>query len=116
MADGNYNLPTVAVAQEIINASKIKLGRWIAEVHDCDDFAWLQKGAFIKAAFNPEGAHRTLPYAIAMVWGTKPSGDGHAVNLIVCCNVGGRSSVHFLEPQKGVISTVNGRCGAREHA
>lgn len=96
-ADANYFCPTESVAKQIINASKVAQQRYIAEVHDCDDFAFLLKSAFIEDAYD--SGRRTMPYAFGIIWGSNPA---HAMNIIIIGD-GSNYITKIVEPQTGAI-------------
>lgn len=96
-ADGRYFCPTERVSSDIIHSSHVDQRRYIAEIHDCDDFAHLLKSAFIEDAYD--GGRRSMPYALGIVWGSKPA---HAMNMLVLGD-GKDFHVQIVEPQTGTI-------------
>ncbi|KPK89479.1 MAG: hypothetical protein AMJ94_12040 [Deltaproteobacteria bacterium SM23_61] len=96
-ADGRYFCPTEAVAKEIIKAAKVDQKRYISSVFDCDDFAHLLKSAFIEDAYD--SGRRSMPYAMGIIWGSKPA---HAMNFIVLGD-GKNFTVRIIEPQTGKL-------------
>jgi hypothetical protein len=95
LADGSYFCPTAKVAGQIVERAAVDQQRYIAEVHDCDDFAHLLKSAFIMDAYDQ--GRPSLPYACGIVWGHEPA---HAMNLVVLGD-GRDFDIKLVEPQTG---------------
>lgn len=98
--DNYYYCPSEEVAERIIRECKISKRTYLEEVFDCDDFTHMLKTAFIEDAY--EFGKRTVPYCIGMATGTKPDGEGHAVNIIVIHD-GTNFKVKIVDPQNGIL-------------
>ena len=105
-ADDYYRSPSLATAREIVEKSGVCKRRYLSQKHDCDDFALLMKGAFIRDVY--QDGDRVYPHAMGMVWAKKPA---HAMNVIIVDKQLGKSrrrrsdrfGVYIIEPQTGVF-------------
>jgi len=92
----NYAYLPTSVAKDIWQKSGLHNYKWTAETFDCDNFSFVYKGAVSKHVYdNKVGS----PYALGIVFGTKPNGAGHAVNIFLDKN----GDVKILEPQNGTV-------------
>ena len=106
IADEQYFCPSLKTARKIVKKSGVDRRRFISEKHDCDDFAHLLKGAFIREAYK-DGS-RKYPFSCGIVWGDRPS---HAMNVTIVDDWLGkkrkpsseRYKVYIIEPQSGVF-------------
>lgn len=89
MSDSSYTHYDIYELYEyLVNFDSTNLETWIAEVHDCDDFAEAVNGS----------ANRFLKgIPLGVLWyGDKAGTWGHAVNIFYC---GYNQQVFLLEPQ-----------------
>lgn len=92
VADGDYYCPPVDDVEDVIHEAKVDQDDYIAEAHDCDDFARLLVAAFIKDAYR-EGLRRPA-YCFGLIFT-----NGHAFNWFVDSN----KNIQLVEPQTGSV-------------
>ena len=104
LADDWYFCPSLDRARKVVRQSKVTRRRYVYEKHDCDDFALLLKGEFIRDAYKD--GNRRYPHASGIVWGNLPP---HAMNVAIIDRWKGevservkdRYAVYIIEPQNG---------------
>lgn len=94
-SDKTYFCPELEDAKKIIDISIVETRKYRPNVFDCDDFAFLLKADFIKAAYNDE--KRKIPYCMGMVHGYLPG--PHAINWLITSDW----KLHFIEPQSDSV-------------
>jgi len=105
-ADDYYWCPSLSTARKIIRQSGVCRKRYVLEKHDCDDFAHLLKGAFIRDAYRDKS--RRCPHAFGILRGRMPA---HAMNVVIVDRWLGKTrrpssdryAVYLIEPQTGVF-------------
>jgi hypothetical protein len=96
VCDSRYYCPPEADVIAVVAREKVHQGTYIAEVHDCDDFARLLVAAFIADAYR-EGKRRPA-YAFGLVFTL-----GHALNWFLS----DRLEIKLVEPQTGHIMLLS---------
>lgn len=97
LGDAKYFCPGDALVRKVLAATRINQRDWIAERHDCEDFAFLLKGAFIREAYGKDKGYRKAANCFGMVWGNLPG--PHAINWYINKNM----KLYFVEPQHDTI-------------
>ncbi len=97
LGDKVYYCPPLADVQAILRSNTINLRPWISEKHDCDDFAFLLKAAFIDDQYR-DGSRR-YPYCVGIIWGDKLGGGPHAMNWMINSD----DKFRLIEPQTDTI-------------
>ena len=92
VADEDYYCPSVGDAEDVIADAKVDQDEYMAEAHDCDDFARLLVAAFIKDAYR-EGLRRPA-YCFGLIFT-----HGHAFNWFV----DDTKTIQLVEPQTGSV-------------
>lgn len=77
--DDEYYVPNEDEAIAIIRSGQPLFATWTPEIFDCDDFSFVLKGHFCRAAVR-HGRHR-FAHCFGIVWKKKP--EEHAMNWIV---------------------------------
>jgi len=95
LADDEYWAGPEEAYFKIIKQSKVDQEKWIAEKHDCDDFAHLLKADFIEAAYKD--GKRRRPYCFGIVWGMLPR--LHAINWYIPDDL----KLRFCEPRNDKV-------------
>ncbi len=95
LPDLEYYCPSISYTKKVLLESTIDARKFIAEVHDCDDFAIMVKADFVTDAYR-NGARRA-PHAFGIVWGLLPS--PHAINFVLNSD----GVVRFVESQTDSI-------------
>ncbi|VWD59096.1 MULTISPECIES: lectin MOA-related protein [Burkholderia cepacia complex] len=102
VGDKDYELLHQSKAQQIYNDSGLSKYKWVEEVFDCDDFSYAYKAQASRVAYEDYKATGNAvqrSYASGVVFGRKPDGTAHAVNVFVDYTC----TVKILEPQNGSI-------------
>lgn len=95
LADNTYYCPSVYETSQILQRTAVDKRTWTENRFDCDDFAYVLKGEFSKAAY--ENKNRKLAYCVGIVWGNLPG--PHAINWVINDD----KRLRFIEPQRDTI-------------
>ena len=96
VADGEYYCPPLSDVLTVMETARVDQGEYVAEAHDCDDFARLLVAAFIRDAYR-EGKRRPA-YCFGLICTT-----GHAFNFFVDDSL----AIRLVEPQTSKVSTIS---------
>ena len=99
MPDESYRPISKDGVKKILGETLIDRRSYTGSVGDCDDFAHLLKGEFIKKAWNENGRY---PFAFGILWGQVKMQDkwvGHAINWFI----DNKEKLHLVEPQTDEI-------------
>lgn len=98
VADNTYYLPSLEQIDRIVRRHLDDLPAYALERYDCDDFAWMLKGAFCKLAGERLG--KPAGWAVGVIWTTADDTgrrEGHAYNWAITKE----RELWLIEPQNG---------------
>ena len=95
LPDTKYYCPSLAYTKKVLAESMTDARTYVAETHDCDDFAIMVKSDFVTDAYR-NGARRA-PHCIGIVWGLLPG--SHALNWVLNSD----GILRFIEAQTDAI-------------
>jgi hypothetical protein len=105
--DADYECPAEWWLQDffgramIANYARLNLPPWIADRHDCDDFAFLAMSLARACHARSSGAKRGVAIGIFIYERTNVLSPGpHAINFAIV-KLNGEYFVRFFEPQNG---------------
>jgi len=95
LPDVSFYCPSLEYTKKVLAESIIDARKFIAEAHDCDDFAIMVKADFVTDAYR--NGERRAPHCMGIVWGLLPG--PHAINWVLNSD----GIVRFIEPQTDSI-------------
>ena len=99
LCDKYYKKADEVVITSILDKDKTDLERWVAELHDCDDFSFRLMGVF-----HSDKRTVAMPIFLLLVWWRSPTDGKRVYHSLLCYYYKGR--ILKIEPQTDIIRSI----------